>query len=288
MNSLQTASGRARRAGALRRGRPSPLLILSLAGVVPLLIWGAVLFSACKAENPVTSAAPPSSLAAPTAEPEAPAQVVEFASTDGLRLSGRLFGTGTRGVVLAHMYPADQTSWTETALRLAEAGYLVLTFDFRGYGHSQGDRDIAHLDRDVMGAVTYLGSQGATAITLIGASMGGTACLIAAEQAQPLSHIRLAGVAALSAPVEFKGLSAAAAVPRLVVPLLLVAAEKDAGAEGARALAALAGATANAETTRVQLHLLPGSAHGTDLVQGSQGETVYSLLLRFLQTTLGE
>ncbi len=259
-----------------------------LLGTVLLLLVGAALFSACKAETSVTSAGSPGSQAVSATEPEPTAREVEFTSTDGLRLSGRLFGSGNRGVVLAHMYPADQTSWAETATRLAEEGYLVLTFDFRGYGDSQGDRDIAHLDRDVMGAVTYLRTQGATELALIGASMGGTACLIAADQAQLLSSIRLAGVAALSAPVEFKGLCAASAVPRLVVPLLLIAAERDVGAEGAQALAALATTSGDAEVGRVQLHLLPGSDHGTNLLTGDQGETVYSLLLSFLEVTLGK
>src|SRR4029450_11144518 len=57
-----------------------------------------------------------------------------FETSDGVQLSGRLFGpeSASAGVVLAHMLPADQTSWYPFAERLASQGYRVLTFDFRG------------------------------------------------------------------------------------------------------------------------------------------------------------
>lgn len=206
-------------------------------------------------------------------------RIVEFASEDGLTISGRLFGSGPSGVVLAHMYPADQTSWWGTAEQLAGEGYLVLTFDFRGYGKSEGEREISRIDRDVSGAISFLRGAGATQLVLIGASMGGTACLKAADRAQLLSSIRLAGVVTLSAPVEFKGLSAAEAVPRLVIPLLFVAAQEDAGAEGARRLSELASGQAD-------LRILPGSEHGTQLLEGAHKETVYRLLTDFLSRNL--
>ena len=60
---------------------------------------------------------------------------ITFTSSDGITLSGRLFGPadGSAGVVLAHMYPSDQSAWFDFASRLGERGYRVLTFDFRGY-----------------------------------------------------------------------------------------------------------------------------------------------------------
>jgi pimeloyl-ACP methyl ester carboxylesterase len=111
---------------------------------------------------------------------------------------------------------------------------------------------------------------------LVGASMGGTAALIAGNQAQTLSSIRMAGVATLSAPVEFRGLSATAAVPGLIVPLLFIAAEKDEGAAGARQLQELSAG-------RGDLRVLPGSDHGTDLLKGGQAATAYQLLQDFLK-----
>jgi len=259
-----------------------PLLRLFLLGALSVAFMGGLLLAGCDEGGPqssVPSTTHPGS-SAPLTTP-AGARAVEFSSKDGLTLRGTLFGSGSSGVLLAHMYPADQTSWWGIAERLAQEGYLVLTFDFRGYGESEGGRDIARIDRDVLGGVSCLQVNGAGHLVLVGASMGGTACLVAADALQPLSSVRLAGVATLSAPVEFKGLSAAQAVPRLAVPLLFIAAEGDVGAEGARQLNELAGDNA-------QLRILAGSEHGTQLLEGPHKDTVYQLLTDFLHRNLGD
>jgi pimeloyl-ACP methyl ester carboxylesterase len=204
---------------------------------------------------------------------------VTFGTDDGLTLGGRIYGEGARGVILAHMYPADQTSWDAVAQRLAAEGFIVLTFDFRGYGESEGTKDIRYLDLDVTAAVATIRQAGAEEIVLVGASMGGTACLKSADQLQALSSIRLAGVATLSAPVQFKGLSAQAAMPRLQIPLLFIAAEGDSGASAARDLQDLA-------EGRGTLEILAGSDHGTDLFAGSQAQETWRLLLQFLQESM--
>jgi alpha/beta superfamily hydrolase len=210
---------------------------------------------------------------------DAPYEVIQFATEDGVTLSGRLYGTGTSAVLLSHMYPADQTSWDATAQRLAEAGYLSMTFDFRGYGLSEGEKDIQYLDRDVTAAVQYLRSEGAAEVILVGASMGGTASLKAAAQLQTLSSFRVAGVVTLSAPVDFNGLSAREAVPNIVLPMLFAASEGDMGAEGARELQTLSG-------DRGDLQILKGSDHGTELLAGEQAATAWRLLLDFLSENL--
>jgi uncharacterized protein len=208
--------------------------------------------------------------------PEISATEVTFSTADGITLNGHLFGSGHAGVVLCHMYPADQSSWYGTAQRLAADGYLVLTFDFRGYGKSNGRKDIPKINQDVAAAITQIRTGGAGAVVLIGASMGGTASLVAGDRAQALSSIRMAGVATLSAPVEFMGLSATAAVPRIIVPLLFIAGEKDAGAAGARQLEQLS-------SGKGDLQIVPGGDHGTNLLTGSQGARVYQSLLDFLK-----
>jgi len=206
-------------------------------------------------------------------------RAVSFTTEDGVTLGGHVFGSGQEGVVLAHMYPADQTSWYATAERLAQEGYLVLTFDFRGYGESGGEKQIDLIDRDVSAAITAIRGEGAAEVVLAGASMGGTASLIAGDRAQALSSIRLAGIATLSAPVEFRGLSAADAVPRIMVPLLFIAAEGDEGAAGARELERLS-------SGKGDLEIVPGSDHGTDLLVGDQAEKVYGLLQGFIKDSL--
>lgn len=66
------------------------------------------------------------------AEALAMSEPVRFRSADGVRLEGRLFGSGDVGVVLAHMSPGDQSQWLEFATLLASNGYRVLTYDRRG------------------------------------------------------------------------------------------------------------------------------------------------------------
>jgi len=205
-------------------------------------------------------------------------EVVTFTTKDGVTLSGTLFGSGTRGVVLAHMYPADQTSWHTIAADLAADGYLVLTFDFRGYGASEGEKEIDQIDKDVSAAFSRIAQAGATQIVLVGASMGGTASLMAAVDLQTLSAVRLAGVVTLSSPVEFKGLSAAEAVAALGVPMLFIAAEDDVGADNARALLDLAKSSG--------LLIVAGDEHGTELFAGPDSAKVRDALWQFLSQNM--
>jgi len=205
---------------------------------------------------------------------------VSFRTDDGVRLAGRLFGEGRTGVVLAHMLPADQSSWFPFARELAQRGYLVLTFDFRGYcpggdaGCSEGEREIAEIWRDVEAAVAFLRARGASRVALVGASMGGTASLVAA------SHLgeAVAAVVALSAPVEIEGLAAERDVlAGVVAPTLLVAGERDGtAAEAAEALGAGVAGPARVE-------ILPGGEHGTELLRGELAGRVRALLLEHLE-----
>jgi pimeloyl-ACP methyl ester carboxylesterase len=198
---------------------------------------------------------------------------VQFTSSDGIQLVGHVFGSGSAGIVLAHMYPADQTSWFSTATRLAAKGYLVLTFDFRGYGESSGSKQIDQIDKDLQAAAEEIRSRGASSVALVGASMGGTASLIVAARTQ------VAAVATLSAPVEFMGLSARQAVAAVSAPKLFLAAEKDVGAAGALELEKLA-------SPPKQMELFPGSDHGTNMLTGSSADAVQAKLFAFLTETL--
>ena len=103
-------------------------------------------------------------------------QPVKFATEDRITLSGQVFnGGGDMAVILSHAFPTDQRSWTAFARMLAEDhGYVVLTFDFRGYGDSGGDTIIPDIDRDVRAALGFIRRSGVARVVLIGASMGGT------------------------------------------------------------------------------------------------------------------
>ena len=63
---------------------------------------------------------------------------VSFSTSDGGMIFGTLYGTGNRGVVLAHGGRFNKESWAKQARVLEMAGFRVLAFDFRGYGQSRG------------------------------------------------------------------------------------------------------------------------------------------------------
>lgn len=227
----------------------------------------AVLAAGCAA--PSTPDGPPGS-PPPTAGPTVPgpeARGARIATADGLTLDGLVFGGGPVWVVLAHMRPASKESWEPFAGVLAARGYTALVFDFRGYGASEGSGFA--VDVDVLGAVDYAVTSGASAVAVIGASMGGTGAVAAAARRE------LLGVVTLSAPARFEGVDAVAAAGGVAEPMLLVAGEGDDGyVDQAREIAA-------ATTGPAEVVPLPGSRHGTDLFT-DHAATLTDLLVGFL------
>ena len=103
---------------------------------------------------------------------------IEFYS-EGVKLDGDLFlpadlkqGEVRAGVVLCHGYTGVKDLYLpDNAVVLNEAGYVVLTFDYKGWGKSEGARSrLAPFSRmaDVLAAVTFLGIQGEVDKTRIG------------------------------------------------------------------------------------------------------------------------
>jgi pimeloyl-ACP methyl ester carboxylesterase len=208
-------------------------------------------------------------------------QAVAFPASGGIRLEGRIMGDGPVAVVLSHMYPADQRSWWDFAEVLAEEGYTALAYDFRGYcpggraGCSSGDQDIPRIWQDVVAAVAFVRSRGADRVVLIGASMGGTASLVAA--AQP--SVGPSAVVTLSAPVSFEGLAATPDVlARVSAPKLFVAGVGDPNGaeESAQALY-----SQSPQPKRVEI--LPTDDHGTDMLEGSQAGILQTKILDYLE-----
>jgi esterase/lipase len=206
---------------------------------------------------------------------------VSFRSSDGLKLAGRVFGDGRVGVVLAHMFPADQTSWWAFARVLAPKGFTVLTFDFRGYcpggvaGCSEGERDVAAMWQDVLGAVDFMIARGMVRVMLVGASMGGTASLVAA--AQP--SVPVVAIVALSAPQSFEGLTADRTVlGNVTAAKLFVAGNADpTGAANA------AQAMYEESPPPKKVEIFTSSDHGTDLLTGNQSGRVQTLIIGYLE-----
>jgi pimeloyl-ACP methyl ester carboxylesterase len=203
---------------------------------------------------------------------------VTFKTADGVKLAGRLFGPpgADAGVVLAHMLPADQRSWFAFAQRLAEHGYRVLTFDFRGYcpggdgGCSEGVKQIEAAPTDVAAAVDVLRADGVQRVGIAGASMGGIAALLAAA-ADPRG---IQAVVTLSAPQVLSGLAVGPDVLQQVTGAkLYIAGLGDPAGAAAAADALLATSPPPAEEK-----IVTDDAHGTDLLSAAQGEAVQQLI----------
>ncbi len=114
-------------------------------------------------------------------------EAVSFYS-EGTRLSGDLFlPDGLRpnetraGIVLCHGYTGVRNLYLpDTAKALTDAGYVVLTFDYKGWGDSDGPRSrLSPYGRvtDSQAALTFLGAQAmvdAQRLGLYGTSYGGS------------------------------------------------------------------------------------------------------------------
>jgi len=199
---------------------------------------------------------------------------VSFPTEDGGLIQADLYGTGDRGVVLAHGGQFTKESWEKQARILAANGFHVLAFDFRGFGHSHGpgeaDMFTAPMYLDVLAAVRYLKKSGAKTVAVVGGSFGGGAAAYAAIHGHPGEIDRvvmLAGVPNAS-PENFN------------VPKLLIIARDDADADGPR----LPGIRAVWEKIPEpkELIILEGSAHAQFLFQTDQGDRVMREILRFL------
>ncbi|MEV0158288.1 alpha/beta hydrolase [Micromonospora sp. NPDC050686] len=189
-------------------------------------------------------------------------QQVVFGDEVDAELGGVVLGSGTTGVVLAHQAAGDVCQWLPYGRELADRGYRVLAFDFLGSGVSLGNG--VPMARQVDAAAAALRAEGATKIVLAGASMGGSAVLAAAPTLDPAA----VAVVALSPPTGYGDADAAAATPKITVPVFYGVGEQETSfAESTRQLY---GATPG--TTQRQLVLAPSAAHGVSLVDPGTGD----------------
>jgi putative redox protein len=116
--------------------------------------------------------------------------------------------SGRFGLVLCHGFPAEPPgqrnapqSYAELADRLAaETGWVVLSFDFRGAGASEGQFSLAGWLEDIDAAVAELRRQAdVEGVWLAGFSTGGALALCAAGEDESIC-----GVATFAAPADFE------------------------------------------------------------------------------------
>jgi pimeloyl-ACP methyl ester carboxylesterase len=155
-------------------------------------------------------------------------KTISFPTEDGGIVFADLYGTGERGVVLAHGGRFNKESWAKQAQTLAAAGFEVLAIDFRGYGPSHGPGDSSPMDAplkfDVLAAVRYLHKNGAKSVSVVGGSMGGGAAGDASIASQPGEIDR----------VVFLGASPNDPADKLKSASLFIVARDDASGDGLR------------------------------------------------------
>ncbi len=194
---------------------------------------------------------------------------VSFTTSDGVLLRGHLYGRGSTGVILAHMYPADQSDWTDFARVLAAHGYQALTFDFRGFTESEGESGTEFADRDLLAAYQFLRPR-VSRIFIAGASLGSEAAILVA------AHEQVAGLILISTPTSFGGLDVEPVIHLVHAPILFVTSAHDPLVAGQpEILYKLA-------TAPKSLEVYPGDAHGTAILYGPYATELQSLMLRFI------
>ncbi len=186
-------------------------------------------------------------------------------------LNGWLYGDENEVlVILSHMRGNDQTAWEPFARELAENGYAALTFDFRGYGISPGNKAFDKLDDDSAAVISFMRATERSQLFLVGASMGGTTSVVVGAQES------VTGLVSISSPSEFQGHNAREAIERISAPVLLIAAEDDAAAMVS--LDELVEAAAQPP----QVLTYPGGEHGTALFEGEHAADLQEQILQFL------
>ena len=186
---------------------------------------------------------------------------VRFRGAGGVRLEGRVFGSGDVGVVLGHMRPGDQSQWLAFAALLADHGYLVLTYDRRGVcpggelGCSGGRASDSGWE-DLAYAVDLLHERGAERVVVGGASLGAMESLFALSRGLDAD-----GLIWLSGVDLYGGVPVAEQVRGVRVPKLLMAGEFDGDA------AELRPEVERAAPPPTEVVLLDTGEHGTDILE---------------------
>ena len=200
---------------------------------------------------------------------------VSFPTQDSATIHAEVYGVGERGLVLAHGGRFSKESWAPQAQALAKAGFRVLAFDFRGFGQSKGPGDAdplgAPLRLDVLAAVRHLRATGARSVSIVGASMGGTAAADASIEAAPgeIDRLVLLAAPANDAPEKLKARK------------LFILCRDDVGGPDIPRLPKIRAQYEKAPDPKEWV-VLEGSAHAQFIFASDQGERLMSEILRFL------
>jgi dienelactone hydrolase len=196
---------------------------------------------------------------------DGPGDLEPVRGPDGSSLTSVAYGSGPSAVVLLHQTGAGGLcGWVPFARWLAEQGVFALAVDDCVHGASRCTPEVAADTRaQVAIAVDRARAQGASAVAVVGASMGGARALGVGQAAGADAVVDLSG------PDRWDGVPDAVAAGRATsVPLLVVSSDGDTGIDGD-----LLDAAVDASPARVKDRWrLPGDRHGWDVVTDGIGD----------------
>jgi uncharacterized protein len=206
-------------------------------------------------------------------------RAVTFTTADGVHLRGTLYGDGTTAVILSTMGAQQQETWAPFAREIAAHGYLALTYNFRYWLTDTKMQDNLRdkAAEDVRAAVAFARKQGAQRVVLVGASLGALASIKAAGDSRPAAMVIMAAPfgpfpALPSLQVDTTDLQA------ITAPKLFINTEHDAGGFTTSTQRMF-----EAAHDPKELHIYPGSAHGTDLFDTDQAADLTRRLIEFIE-----
>ena len=177
-------------------------IVLALAAAVVLVLAGLWLFQRRLIYFPV-SEVPPLSTTLPGA------RIIEINTGDGLTLTGWFLAppTPSAAVLVLNGNAGNRADRAPLARALADRGYEVLLFDYRGYGGNEGSPSEEGLALDAAAALAAL-AEVATVdrLILLGESLGATVAARLAVESPPTALVlrspfpSLAAVAAVHYP----------------------------------------------------------------------------------------
>lgn len=214
------------------------------------------------------------------AAPPAFPKIITLEAADGVKIAA-LSGVApksTLGVAFLHMLGGSKEQWQATADSAWHQGMTVIAPDFRGHGANVTQpapaleaSDYYAMSRDVAASVSWLRSQGAQKIALVGASIGANLALRAAADDAGINTVVL-----LSPGLDYKGISTRDALERYGKrPLLIIASSED--NYSARSSTNLDSLASGAH----QLLMLSNAGHGTTML--NRDPTVQGTILGFIK-----
>jgi fermentation-respiration switch protein FrsA (DUF1100 family) len=200
---------------------------------------------------------------------------LDCATPDGVPLAFTRYGSGTTAIIFSNRSDKGQASWAGAARRVAAAGYLAVTYDYRAF-RPNGNPDLEQLNRvnlDLRAVIACVRLRQAESIVLVGASIGGMA------SAKESAAAHAAALIIVGSPLSNPDLTLNVSPAELqnAIPKLFIASEHDALVPAAETLA-MYQAAAEPKT----LYQYPTDAHGTDLLLGAFAEDFQQRLIDFI------